>query len=813
MSPLLTLVSRSGLVDLAVKSAAAMLLAWVAAALLVRDSAAWRHLVWCLGVVSLLLLPLLSLALPAWRVTWLPRVPQWAAEQTPLAATDHVTPTQTNQVRPVASAQTPVIVEPVETYSSAPSPTGASDSLPGAQVTVGSPLPWLGIGWLVGTLFSLIPLLVGLFQLVGLYRRSRVIDDRRWLVLLADLRRQLAVRRSVELRQCAASLPPLTWGALKPVLLLPAEACEWPQDRCRLVLLHELAHVRRWDWLTQLVAHATCALYWFNPLVWLAARQMRIERERACDDLVLACGTKASEYAQELVALAAGLSRTRVSTLVAVPMARRSGLEDRLHGLLDNRRSRAALTLATVCLGAAVSAAAIGPLAMLRAAPPEPSKSEKRDSKQEPPVNEKPDAEKPADKAAEKKAEQPAAKTVTIRGKVVDDATGKPIERLVTQAGKFDPADPTKVTWGGVENRSEARDGSFSATVRWAEGWTYRIVADGYISQPVLTSAPPAGKTEIKVTIRLKRGPIVRGVVLDHSGKPLQDAAVFVVGPTLLNLAAGQAWRHDGIDEYARPVRTDKQGRFELPVGEAKSLAVSHAQFDAWPAAIPPGGEVTIQLPKPARVEIELDIEGADQKSVTFYQLLAHDVPEFAGLQSSREVSIGNPGKLSLAALPPGKYQLCRNVQNRLKGIAMGAMLERQYFELQPGETKVIHYVREQGARVRGQVPWPADTTVMGIVISIQEEKPQRRPSDVYEWRTIYASHAAEADGAFLTERIAPGTYLLVATAYTPLKGPPARLSTGTPVPSYGAQIKIDVPAGGELAVGELALKPIPSGK
>src|SRR5262245_3765604 len=228
MSPLLTLVSASGLVDLAVKSAAAMLLAWVAATLLLRASAAWRHLVWCLGVLSLLLLPLLSLALPAWRVTWLPRVPQRTAEQSPPAATNHVTTTQTSQVQPVASAPTPVIGEP---YSSVPSPAVANDPLPTAQVTVNGSPPLLAIGCFAGALVSLVPLGIGLFQLAGLYRRSRVIEDQLWLALLADLRRQLTVRRSVELRQSAASLVPLTWGALKPVLLLPAEAREWPQER------------------------------------------------------------------------------------------------------------------------------------------------------------------------------------------------------------------------------------------------------------------------------------------------------------------------------------------------------------------------------------------------------------------------------------------------------------------------------------------------------------------------------------------------------------------------------------------------------
>ena len=85
-------------------------------------------------------------------------------------------------------------------------------------------------------------------------------------------------------------------------------------------------------------------------------------------------------------------------------------------------------------------------------------------------------AAKTATKTAPKK---PAAKTTSIRGKVFDDATGEPIQALITQGGKFDPTDPEKVTWGFSESRSSSRDGSFSTTIRWADGWTARIVADG----------------------------------------------------------------------------------------------------------------------------------------------------------------------------------------------------------------------------------------------------------------------------------------------------------------------------------------------
>ena len=86
----------------------------------------------------------------------------------------------------------------------------------------------------------------------------------------------------------------VTWGLGSPKILLPATASAWPADRIRVVLAHELAHVVRHDWLTQISAELLRALYWFNPLVWLAARRLREESERACDDAVLETGDRSA---------------------------------------------------------------------------------------------------------------------------------------------------------------------------------------------------------------------------------------------------------------------------------------------------------------------------------------------------------------------------------------------------------------------------------------------------------------------------------------------------------------------------------------
>src|SRR5437773_4151546 len=101
-----------------------------------------------------------------------------------------------------------------------------------------------------------------------------------------------------------------------------------------------------------MISRMVCAFYWFNPLVWVAARRMCIERERACDDLVLNGGCKASEYAGHLVEIARGFRRAPQA--VAIAMARPSGLERRVIRILDQSRNRNRVAKMTAVLIALV---------------------------------------------------------------------------------------------------------------------------------------------------------------------------------------------------------------------------------------------------------------------------------------------------------------------------------------------------------------------------------------------------------------------------------------------------------------------------
>ncbi|HWW60307.1 MAG TPA: M56 family metallopeptidase, partial [Thermoanaerobaculia bacterium] len=174
----------------------------------------------------------------------------------------------------------------------------------------------------------------------------------------------------VRIASSAAVAAPVTWGWLRPIVVLPAGSDSWPHDRRRAALLHELAHVARHDALAQLVATLACALYWFHPMVWIAARRLRATAEHASDDRVLDAGMTAADYAAHLLAVAA----TRChGTNFALGMACPSNLESRVRAVLDETRERGAASRRMRFAAAALVAVTLVPLAAsrteLRAAP------------------------------------------------------------------------------------------------------------------------------------------------------------------------------------------------------------------------------------------------------------------------------------------------------------------------------------------------------------------------------------------------------------------------------------------------------------
>jgi HEAT repeat protein len=174
-------------------------------------------------------------------------------------------------------------------------------------------------------------------------RSSTAVTDAGLNNLLINVAAAIRLKRTVRLLISQSAEIPSTWGIFRPVVILPADIQEWPLDRQRTVLCHELAHVKRFDMLTNFIADLACLLYWFNPLVWMATRALRYERERACDDYVLACGEKPSVYASALLELSERLGTGKYSS-PAIAMAHQHRLERRLLAILASDISRSQIS-------------------------------------------------------------------------------------------------------------------------------------------------------------------------------------------------------------------------------------------------------------------------------------------------------------------------------------------------------------------------------------------------------------------------------------------------------------------------------------
>jgi len=358
--------------DVLVKVTIVLIAAAIVARALTSRSAAVRHHVWALAIAASLALPLLTSVAPHWTIAVLPADPRAAHESVPTLSRP-----QPHDDTTALSA--PIIVEraPRQTTNTVDeaAPIGAAAGLIPESTTSRSSMSPSEIAasiWLAGALLVLARFAFGTIRVWWIARRAQPAGS--WAPLAHDLARSLALNGRVAFVSGDEDAMPMAWGLITPHVLLPADADDWSTDRQRVVLLHELAHVKRRDCLTQTMAHLACAAYWFNPMVWIAARRLRAERERACDDLVLAAGTRGSDYADHLLDIARSLRSGAWPTWSAVTMAHRSQLEGRLMAILNPAlprrsptRAAAAVVAVTACV-CVTTLAGVQPVAKAEAA-------------------------------------------------------------------------------------------------------------------------------------------------------------------------------------------------------------------------------------------------------------------------------------------------------------------------------------------------------------------------------------------------------------------------------------------------------------
>ncbi len=355
------------LTDAALKGAFLVLIAACAAYLLRNRSAASRHAAWTSAVVGHLAIPALVLLLPAWKMPLLPAA-SWMRTESAGPIAPATTGTDANST--VSSVDLGNSVGPlapnVRTATAEPSPQPTSRVASPRRAIV----PLVAAVWLAGVLLVLLRLAFGTWRVGRLAREGTRVEDGVWLSLTQRLANRLGVTRPLTLLRGERLAVPVTWGIVYPAVLLPQDADSWSEERRRFVLVHEMAHVKRFDALTQLLAQISVAVFWFDPLVWLAAHRMRVEREHACDDYVLRDGTTPSLYAGELLEMVRSIgmpSHDRAApAFAALAMARRSEFEGRMLAILDPRLDRHTLTRRGTLMTAVIVALLTLPLAALR---------------------------------------------------------------------------------------------------------------------------------------------------------------------------------------------------------------------------------------------------------------------------------------------------------------------------------------------------------------------------------------------------------------------------------------------------------------
>ena len=318
------------LLELTLKTSLMLAIGLLAAVALHRRSAAVRHWMLAAALMCAAATPLLGLLTPSWTL------PAFAASR--------------GVVEPLVDVSMRVV--PPRGAAIAASPVPVQQSATTADRIAGSVVPI----WAIGAALNLAVLLIGMWRLTRLSggregaplsgQSARAPNsDTTISESLQETSKAFGLMRSVTIVRSERDAVLVTWGVLRPKVVLPADADTWTRERVDVVLAHELAHIARGDWLIQTVAEVCKAVYWFNPLFWIACARLRHESERACDDAVMNLGITSHVYASELLQLARSFGRRRQAWLPAPAMAARpSNLERRVRAMLNARLDRGPIT-------------------------------------------------------------------------------------------------------------------------------------------------------------------------------------------------------------------------------------------------------------------------------------------------------------------------------------------------------------------------------------------------------------------------------------------------------------------------------------
>lgn len=325
-------------IEMAWKSALISGVALLLATALRRRTAGERSALLATAAALIVALPIITLLLPA-----LPVVTSTVHEAPPVTLTPEM-------LAAIASAP-------------APRPAGVLDD----------PTPLFALLWAGGAAMVLARLFAGLWTLRRWTRAGEPVTHPAWRDALERTAAEAGVNRPVRLLRADVTAP-LSWGALRPVILIDPDIAREPEE-AEAVLAHEIAHVARGDWQVLILSRIAVAFFWFNPLMWLLERQIVREAEEAADARAL-LHVEPARYAQTLLTCAQQYTALRLPASgmadAALGQRVRAILERRLAAGAPNPRWIRFAVLAVAAVAAPI--AALKPVeAVIKAVPPAPA--------------------------------------------------------------------------------------------------------------------------------------------------------------------------------------------------------------------------------------------------------------------------------------------------------------------------------------------------------------------------------------------------------------------------------------------------------
>ncbi len=733
-----------------------------------KNSAALRHRFWSLTLIGLLLLPLLTPFLPHWTfgIIKKPRPFESVAQIESPAEVASFEPAEMPSIaEPVLPASVSLIPEDngiaqknqtvlasnVPTVFETADPTDelrtADQNVPETAgifsvvpTVAAKPVAGLNLGkflpniflaiWGIGTVGLLLRFVLSIRVARKLLDPMLPLTDERIVALAEEISRRLKIRKTPRLLQSEVGSVPFTLGLRQPCVVLPAVAVrDWSSRELRTVLTHELGHVARGDVAWQLLSRIVASLYWVHPLLWLAVWRIRVERELACDDLVLLEGERPTDYASILLELAASFKREHRHVLgcavaiVQKTSARKNILRQRITSILNPRTHRTPLGrfgTAMLLLFASVSLLGAAMLSPLEQPEPKPSESQASTGQVKP----ESDATPKVDVAvASKNKDAPAVGTTHLFRDTIDNHF---LWRTFKRGWKCVSAsvlDENGAPFAEGARLNVRQSGDEKIFIPDEQGDVVFWVINDDSSTIITALAPDHARQALwldyplvsseKLVFKLQPGRSFRGKVVNENNEPVANAKVRLDSGAMIDDMRRKTW-----DETKEVRLTDSEGMFCYDTLPSDSefqflrICVDHPDYEEncvvyKSVASFPNETVELKLKRglPFRgvvlgVNPERPIEGA---SVSIWGRNTEVKTDSQGRFELQSVRSGSTSfSITTRNSSPENRKLVRLEEN----IQVGEVRKPYLFRLKPGKSVRIHIIDENGQPIPNAWVW-----------------------------------------------------------------------------------------------------------